>query len=285
MPVTTDPEDDLTPGEPTILRDAKTDDVSFGWVLIDLDQRGNPPSGPEWRLGVHELDAAFQALERLHERGRDPFRVDSGGVEAPQRIANLKRGRLTSQTMREHASHAVGDLDDVMPTQDERRAAVEAIRAERQARIRAEQESGTPSLADLLRQSLAAAKASDTPEKAQARARAMARERAHIEELSRIVGDFIQQARAGTESSAAPFVPTTDVAPALMLSSRLRPSNIPPVWLVIFIYCLAIAAAANWHRLPDDIRETIGPMLTVAVGGAGYVQLAAKARHDRDNKK
>jgi hypothetical protein len=67
--VATDSEQALTPGELTLLRDVETDDVSFGWVLIDLGLRGNPPSNPDWRPGERDVDAAFNALERLYERG------------------------------------------------------------------------------------------------------------------------------------------------------------------------------------------------------------------------
>lgn len=77
MQVTTDPGADLSPSELTLLRDARKDDVSFVWVLIDLGLRGNPPSDPDWRPGEHELDAAFHALERLHQRGL----IDVGRIE------------------------------------------------------------------------------------------------------------------------------------------------------------------------------------------------------------
>jgi hypothetical protein len=102
VPVTTDPEDGLTPGELTLSRDAETDDVSFGWVLIDLGLRGNPPSGPEWRSGVHELDVAFHALERLHERGL----IDVGQIEyadsSPRgRVAPLRHIAEPLSTVRE----------------------------------------------------------------------------------------------------------------------------------------------------------------------------------------
>lgn len=71
MPVTTDPEPDLSPGEQALLLDAQTGDVSFVWVLIDLGLRENPPSSPDWRPGPHEIGSAFEALERLHSRGFD----------------------------------------------------------------------------------------------------------------------------------------------------------------------------------------------------------------------
>jgi hypothetical protein len=69
VPVTTDPEPDLTPGEQVLLLDAQTDDVSFVWVLIDLGLRSSPPTSPNWRPGAHEIDSAFRALERLYARG------------------------------------------------------------------------------------------------------------------------------------------------------------------------------------------------------------------------
>ena len=91
MPVPTDPEHGLTPGELTLLRDAETDDISFGWVLIDLGLCGNPPSTPGWRPGARDIDAAFHALQRLHERGlvevgRTEY-VDGG---APGRVAPVR---------------------------------------------------------------------------------------------------------------------------------------------------------------------------------------------------
>jgi hypothetical protein len=67
--VTTGPEPKLSLGEQALLLDAQTDDVSFGWVLIDLGLRGNPPRSPDRRPGAHEIDAAFDALERLQSRG------------------------------------------------------------------------------------------------------------------------------------------------------------------------------------------------------------------------
>ena len=69
MPVTTDPEPDLSPGEQALLLDAQTDDGAFVWVLIDLGLRENPPSSPDWLPGPREIDSAFEALERLHSRG------------------------------------------------------------------------------------------------------------------------------------------------------------------------------------------------------------------------
>jgi hypothetical protein len=66
---TTDPAPGLTPGEHALVLDAQTDDVSFGWVLIHLGARGNPPSNPDWRPSAREIDSAFAALERLHGRG------------------------------------------------------------------------------------------------------------------------------------------------------------------------------------------------------------------------
>ena len=75
--MTTDSGHGLTQGELTLLRDAETDDVFFVWVLIDLGLRGNPPSSPEWRPGVQDIEAAFHALERLQERGL----IDVGRTE------------------------------------------------------------------------------------------------------------------------------------------------------------------------------------------------------------
>lgn len=91
MPVTTDPEPRLSPGEQALLLDAQTDDVSFVWVLIDLGLRGNPPSSPDWRPGVQEIDSAFNTLERLHalgliEVGRTEY-VDGG---APGGVAPVR---------------------------------------------------------------------------------------------------------------------------------------------------------------------------------------------------
>jgi hypothetical protein len=45
VPLTTDTE--LSPDEQALLLDAQTDDVSFGWVLIDIGLRENPPSSPD----------------------------------------------------------------------------------------------------------------------------------------------------------------------------------------------------------------------------------------------
>jgi hypothetical protein len=67
VPLTTDTE--LSPDEQALLLDAQTDDVSFGWVLIDIGLRENPPSSPDGLPGPQEIGSAFEALERLHSRG------------------------------------------------------------------------------------------------------------------------------------------------------------------------------------------------------------------------
>jgi hypothetical protein len=91
VPVTTDSDPELSPGEQALLRDAQTDDISFVWVLIDLGLRGNPPSSPDWRPGACEIDSAFNALERLHSRGL----IEVGRVEyldsgQPRRVAPVR---------------------------------------------------------------------------------------------------------------------------------------------------------------------------------------------------
>lgn len=90
-PVTTDAQSNLSPGELALLRDAETDDVSFLWVLIDLGLRENPPSSPDWRPGRHEVDSAFDSLNRLRERGL----IEVGRVEyvddgPPGRVAPVR---------------------------------------------------------------------------------------------------------------------------------------------------------------------------------------------------
>lgn len=107
MRVTTDSEDGLTPGELTLLRDAETDDVSLVWVLIDLGLRGNPPSSPDWRPGEDDIDAAFTALRRLHERGL----IDVGRIEyveggPPGRVAPVRHVAEPLSVVRERVEAA-----------------------------------------------------------------------------------------------------------------------------------------------------------------------------------
>jgi hypothetical protein len=90
-PVTTHSDPDLSPGELALLRDAETDDVSFVRVLIDLDLRENPPRSPDWRPGPREIDSAFNALERLHSRGRiDVGRIEYTDGGLPGRVAPVQ---------------------------------------------------------------------------------------------------------------------------------------------------------------------------------------------------
>jgi hypothetical protein len=106
VPLTTDTE--LSPDEQALLLDAQTDDVSFGWVLIDIGLRENPPSSPDGLPGPQEIGSAFEALERLHSRGlievgRIEYR-DGGslGRVAPVRQVDIDRRRafLTSKSAR-----------------------------------------------------------------------------------------------------------------------------------------------------------------------------------------
>ena len=91
VPVTTDPEPDLSPGEQALLLDAQTDDVSFVWMLIDLGLRENPPSSPLWLPGPHEIGSAFEALERLHSRGLiEVGRVEYTDGGPPGRVASVR---------------------------------------------------------------------------------------------------------------------------------------------------------------------------------------------------
>jgi hypothetical protein len=81
----------LTAGELALLRDAESDDVAFSWVLIDLGLMGNPPSSPDWQPSDHVIDAAFAALQRLHERGL----IEVGRIEyvdggPPGRVAPVR---------------------------------------------------------------------------------------------------------------------------------------------------------------------------------------------------
>lgn len=102
----TDSEQGLTPGELTLLRDAETDDVSLGWVLIDLGLRGNPPS-PDWRP-ERVLDDAFTALERLHERGLiEVGRIEYIDVGPPGRVAPVRHVAEPMDVVRERVESAI----------------------------------------------------------------------------------------------------------------------------------------------------------------------------------
>lgn len=91
LPMTTDSEPDLSPGERALLRDAQTDDVSFVWVLIDLGLLENPPSSPDWRPGAPEIDSAFHALGRMHSRGLIAVgRIEYTDGGPPGRVAPVR---------------------------------------------------------------------------------------------------------------------------------------------------------------------------------------------------
>jgi hypothetical protein len=84
-------EDELTPEETDLLTDAKEDDVSFAWALIDLGIRSNPPQTPDWRPSDEDIDAAFAIFAKLSNRdlisvGRIEY-IDGG---PPGRVAPVR---------------------------------------------------------------------------------------------------------------------------------------------------------------------------------------------------
>lgn len=99
---------DLTAGERELLADADSDDVSFGWVLIHLGIRGNPPAHPRWRPSEQDLEQAFASLSGLVQRGL----IKVGRIEyldggAPGRIAPVRHIEEPLDAVRVRVSEAV----------------------------------------------------------------------------------------------------------------------------------------------------------------------------------
>lgn len=84
-------ETSLTPGERNILVDGLSDDVSFGWVLIHLGIRGNPPATPSWWPSEMDVATAFVSLQKMVDAGL----VEVGRLEyvdggPPGRFASVR---------------------------------------------------------------------------------------------------------------------------------------------------------------------------------------------------
>jgi len=79
----------LTHGEIELLTDGLSDYVDFGWVLVRLDIRGNPPIDPG-PPSEADVDAAFSILDGLSDRGLikvGHMEYDDGGP--PGRLAPI----------------------------------------------------------------------------------------------------------------------------------------------------------------------------------------------------